>query len=237
MVAQAEREAAAGSSLTVAQSNRQRAEVLAQQGAAKSHDVIAGLAAADLDRTVFTQHRIECVAHGCRIGAVVQAGGGVGLAAMHQTEREAAGACGFELHILHLGLTCAAVFLVQVAEGAGLADHASAANVLSRQAADKLHQVAVARACVAGVQHDLDVAGGYSAAVCGKHLHISGFKLGDGFARVFGVVGVLPAGRGHWFVQHIELEALEAEGVGESDAVALVDRAAQPLGQCADIGR
>ena len=95
----------------------------------------------------------------------------------------------------------------------------------------------MARALVAGVQRDLDVAGGHGAAVGGEHFHVGGLELGDGLARVFGVVGVLPGGRGHRLVQHVELEALEAKAVGEGDAVALVDRAAHALGHGADLGR
>ena len=237
MAAQAEREAAARGGLAVAQSHRQGAEVFALQRTAESDLVIASLAAAHLDRAVVAQRRIERVAHCRRIGAVVQPGGGVGLAAMHQAEREAASARGLELHVLHLGLACAAVFFVQVVEGADLADHGGAANVLSRQAANKFNLVAMALAFVAGVQRDLNVAGHHSAAVGGEHLHVRGFELGNGFARVCGVVGVLPGGRRHRLVHHVELEALEAKGVGEGDAVALVDRAAQALGHRADLGR
>ena len=69
--------------MAVAERHGEGAEVFAQERAAKSHHVVAGLAAADLDRAVFAQYRIERVAHGRRIGAVVQAGGGVGLAALH----------------------------------------------------------------------------------------------------------------------------------------------------------
>ena len=226
LATQAEREAAAGGGLAVAQGHRQRIKVLAQERPAKAQLVVPRLAAGDLDRAVLAQHRIERVAHRSRVGAVVDAGGGIGFAAMHQAEREAAGARGLEHHFLHLGLARAAILLMQVAEGAGLADHAGTANVLTGQATHKLHQISVARAFVAGVERDLNVAGSHRASAGGEHLLVRGFELGYGLGRVFGVAGVLPGGGGHRLVEQVELEALEAEGVGEGDAVALIGGAA-----------
>ena len=127
--------------------------------------IAAGTGAADLHRAVAAQGRVEGVAHSGRTGAVVDGGGGVGLAALRQAERKVARAAGLDVDFLDFRL-CRA--LAQGNVGVAGARRGFAAQVkpearlgqrLPSQRTHKAHDVTVTLAGVTGIGLDLNIGG------------------------------------------------------------------------------
>ena len=229
-----ELEAARRLGLRGAQLSHQRGQVDAEQGAAKGDLVAARHCAGHVDAAVTAQSRVERVAHGGGIGAELQGGGGVGLAAMGQAEGEAASATGLDVHLLDLGQNRALTALRELEAGArrGFAAQmklkAGRGQGLACQLAHQAHLIQVALAGVAAVQSHRDV--GYIGHAASQALVERGkgrAHLGDGG----GHRAVAPVDRTHLLgraVHQAQLVLLNDFFSFEEDVVGR--RAARPTG-------
>ena len=141
----------------------QHRQVFAFERAPKGDQVVGAGAAADVDgATGARQRRVQGIAHGGRVGAELNAGGGVGLAVVAQAEREAATApAQADLLDFRLAHTAALERGVAVAGGGGIGAaqvevKAGVRHRPARQGTDEGDHVAVTRAAVAGVAGDGD---------------------------------------------------------------------------------
>ena len=149
--------------LGAAQIHCQRCQIDPDQRATESDLVAARASTADLNRAVAAQGGVERESHRCRVGAVIQGGGGVSRAAVDQAQGKAACAAGLDVDFLDFSLRRA-----RAQRGVGVtgARRRLAAKVelepgrwqgLASQSTDKTHNVAVALAGVVVVERDFNI--------------------------------------------------------------------------------
>ena len=211
LAVKAEREAATGHRLRAAEVNHHRIKVHPDQCAAKADLVAAHHRTANLYRAVTAQGRVQRVTHGGRIGAVVQGGGGVALAAVGQAQGKAACAAGLDIDLLNLGLRCAGA-----QRGVGVTGarrrfaaqeelEARCRQGFASQSTDKTHDVTVALALVGGVLRDLNIR-------CVRHIASQALvKRGVSsahFADGVGHTGIATEGGTHFLRRAVNQEQL-----------------------------